>query len=183
MRRCSSRAVTVGVALAVATSAAVASAAPGGTAGKQVPLFSISKSENKNRVQYVVRVDERCAPVATAPVGAYWLMLEEGPSATEPLLEREQKAYGIASQRVLSRGPEGGTVRFSLRALPDRSILVRTGWADGKCIATSTVSIGGTPAYLFNVHAALSWPVGVDYLLLSGWSTDRTRVVREKIER
>ena len=50
--------------------------------GLSVALFSIAKSENRNQVQFVVRVDKRCAPVGTAPVSAYWRLLEKGPTQT-----------------------------------------------------------------------------------------------------
>src|SRR5579863_5839942 len=71
-----------------------------------LPLFSISKSENRNQVQYAVRVDDRCQPLAQSPVFAYWRMLEKGPTVTEPLLAHEIDAYGIDSQ-VTTRTPEG----------------------------------------------------------------------------
>src|SRR5215472_4907849 len=77
-----------------------------------VPLFSISKSENKNQVQYAIRVDDSCAPVGRAPVFAYWRMLERGPTQYEQLLPREEKAYGIASQVVATRSDSGGYVRL-----------------------------------------------------------------------
>jgi hypothetical protein len=127
-----------------------------------VPVFSIAKSENRNQVQYGLRVDARCAPAGPAPVSAYWRMLEKGPAQTAPLLSREVSAYGLARQEVrpldivTSRGP------------------------DGTCRALATTSIAGAPAHLVNVYVRLKWD-GVDYLLLQGWSIDGTRVVREKI--
>jgi hypothetical protein len=30
-------------------------------AGKLVPVFTIAKSENKNQVQYVIRLDDHCS--------------------------------------------------------------------------------------------------------------------------
>jgi hypothetical protein len=145
-------------------------------------LFSISKSENKNQVQYAIRLDDNCAPWDDTPVFAFWRMLEKDAQATEPLLPREEQAYGIASQTVVARGPSGGKVRLVLRALPNRPIEIQTVRHDGACIALSTVPIGGAPAHLYNVHARLKWPFGVDYLLLSGWSMDGTRVLKEELK-
>jgi Domain of unknown function (DUF4833) len=71
------------------------SPAPGGSF---IPVFSIAKSENKNQVQYVVRVDDHCAPSGPAPMSAYWRMLDTGPTQTAPILDREVRAYGLASQ-------------------------------------------------------------------------------------
>jgi len=148
---------------------------------RDIPLFTIAKSENKNQVQYAIRVDEHCVPASSAPVFAYWRMLEKSPDSTEPLLARELDAYGIASQAVVARVPEGGRASMLLRAVRSRPILIET-WQGGRgCQAVATVSIGGAPAHLFNVYAKLRWPFGVDSLLLQGWSMDGSRVVREKL--
>ncbi len=136
----------------------------------------VSKSENKNQVHYGVYVDERCAFASASPVYAYWRMLERGPSATEPLLAREQSAYGVASQRVV-----GDTVTVTLRALPTRPIVVKVTRAeDGTCSAVAQTTIDGQSARLFNVHVALGF-LRVDHLLLTGWAERDGRVVRERI--
>lgn len=149
--------------------------------GTLVPLFSIAKSENKNQVQYVVRLDDQCTPLGPAPVSAYWRMLEKGPKETAPILSREVAAYGIASQSVVAVDGTGRGVRAVLNALPRRPLtIVASRGSDGACQALVTTSIAGAPAHLFNVYVALRWP-GIDYLLLQGWSMDRSHVVREKI--
>jgi hypothetical protein len=149
----------------------------------EVPLFSISKSENKNRVQYAVRVDRHCAPISEEPIFAYWQMLELGATRIEPLLAREVPAYGPASQTVLSRDADGGRIRLILKALPTRPILVQVFRASsGACQALSTVTISGSPAHLYNVHAKLRWPGGVAYLLVQGWSLDGTHVLSERLK-
>lgn len=146
----------------------------------------VSKSENKNQVHYGVRMDDRCELESSAPVYAYWRMLERGPNATEPLLAREQSAYGIARQQVAigATAPEQGrrdTVTVWLRALPSRPITVRvTRGADGACNATAETTIAGHQARLFNVHVALGF-LHVDHLLLTGWEEPDGRVVRERV--
>jgi len=145
-------------------------------------LFSISKSENRNDVVYGVRLDDRCAPRGDSPVFVYWEMLERGPGVTEPVLDRELRAYGIASQRVLARGPAGGSVDLVLRAMPSRHILVRTDRVERACKAWPSLSIGGTDAYLYDIYVKLR-PLGIDSLLLSGRTTDGTRVVHERVVR
>ncbi len=172
----------IALALACASSAPALADAPGPNAAV-LPLFTIAKSENKNQVQYTVHVDAHCAPVGPAPVAAYWRMLEHGPNATEPILPIEVPAYGLADQTVVTSDAQGGEVRATLRALPSRVVRVTTARArDGTCRATAEVAIGGQPANLFNVYAHLAW-LGVDYLLLQGWTLDGARVVREKIAR
>jgi hypothetical protein len=146
-----------------------------------VPVFSIAKSENKNQVQYVVQLDATCEPEGAAPVLAYWRMLEQSPTQTAPILPREVRAYGLASQTVVARDASGGQVRFSLNALPARPMTIVT-WrgGDGACRAVATAWIAGAPAHLFNVFVQLKWD-GVDYLLLRGWSMDGSHVVVEKL--
>jgi hypothetical protein len=155
-------------------------AAPSAASAARVPpalLFSIAKSENKNQVQYAVRVNEQCAPLSGTPVFAYWRMLELGPNRVAPLLARELRAYGIRRQTVDAQG----TVRVVLNAAPSRVILVRSGRvADGTCQASAQTTIAGSAAYLFNVYLKLKW-LGIDYVLLRGWSTDRTHVVTERL--
>ena len=142
---------------------------------KTIPsaLF-VSKSENKNQVHYGVRVDERCTLASPSPVFAYWKMLERGPDATEPLLAREESAYGIASQRV-----SGDTVTVTLHALPSRPITIRVARTDSGCVASAETTIDGQAARLFNVHVALGF-LHVDHLVITGWATDG-RVLRERV--
>jgi len=149
---------------------------------RSVALFTIAKSENKNQVQYAIRVDDRCAPLGNVPVFAYWHMLEQGPERTEPLLDREQPAYGLYSQSVTTLSGSGGKVRIALRAVSTRPIEIET-WRDpkGECRGSATLLIAGIMARLFNVYAKLRWPFGIESLLLQGGSLDGTRVVREVV--
>jgi hypothetical protein len=151
--------------------------------GTLIPAFSIAKSENKNQVQYVIRVDDQCAPVGPAPLSAYWRMLESGPTQTAPILPREVAAYGLASQAVVANDASGATVRIVLKAMPSRPLTIVTSrGGNGLCRALATVLIAGTSAHLFNVYVHLKWD-GVDYLLLRGWSLDGSHVVSETIKK
>jgi hypothetical protein len=165
------------IATFLATSGSASVPPPGST----VLVFTIAKSQNKNQVQYVVRVDDHCVPIAPAPMAAYWRMLEQSPTATAPLLPREAPAYGLASQQIIASDRRGGRVRATLRALTSRPLTVETSRGrDGKCTAVATLPIAGQPARLFNVYVALKWN-GVDSLLLRGWSMDGSRVIKERI--
>jgi hypothetical protein len=140
-------------------------------------VMFVSKSENKNQVHYGVHLADDCTFAGNAPVYAYWRMLEKGPMATEPLLDREQKAYGIERQDV-----HGDTARVTLHALPGRVITVRVGRAaDGTCGATAETTIGGHAARLFNVHVALGF-LHVDHLLIQGWAQQGGALTRERVE-
>jgi hypothetical protein len=172
----------VGALGAVAILAATSSA-PGapGDGARDESLFSITKSENRNFVQYAERLDPRtCAPEGDVPVHAYWRMMEHGPTATEPLLGREQPAYGVAEQRVLTRGPDGGTVQISLRALPREPIVVESHRGPRGCETRARTAIAGVAARLYNVHAVLAWPFGVSRLVVTGWALADGHVVRDE---
>lgn len=170
-------AVTLGVYALTGTAA-------GAPVSSEAQLFTIAKSENKNRVQYVIRLTADCVPTPGTPVYAYWRMLEQGPTRVAPLLAQEGRAYGLASQQVVPPLTAGaaGAVRVALAAVPARPVLVET-WrtSDGTCRALATVDIAGAPAHLVNVYVRLKFPLSVEYLLLQGWSMDGTRRVEEKL--
>src|SRR5262249_40671096 len=127
-----------------------------------------------NQVHYGVRVDDKCTFTSTAPVFPYWKMLERGPDATEPLLAREESAYGIASQRV-----SGDTGTVTLGALPARAITLRVLPTENDCLATAETTIDGQSARLFNVHVALGF-LHVDHLVITGWAHDG-HVLRKRV--
>jgi hypothetical protein len=143
---------------------------------REIPLFIVTKSENRNHVVYALRVDERCMPLADAPIHPYWRMLEKGPQATEPLLSREERAYGVMKETVKS-----DVVRFTLHALPDREITVLAWRAGEACSAAAWTRISGARARVLEVHAVLTWPFGVHHLVLRG-TTREGRLVEETIE-
>jgi len=178
------RAIVALVALVPLDSYATAATADQPVAsGTVIPAFSIAKSENKNQVQYAVRVDDQCAPIGPAPLSAYWRMLESGPTQTAPILPREVAAYGLASQAVVANDASGPAIRIVLKAMPSRPLTIVTSrGGDGLCRAFATVLIAGTSAHLFNVYVHLKWD-GVDYLLLRGWSLDGSHVVSETIKK
>jgi hypothetical protein len=158
--------------------------AAGAEASSDLSLFSISKSENKNQVVYAVQVDGACRPVGDAPVHAYWRMLEKGPGRIEPLLSREEFAYGLASQQTEAiAGTEGDrVVRVRLRALPDRTIVIRTVRNAETCAATATATVSATRVSLYNVHARLRVLFGIESLTLSGRAVDGGTVVQETLK-
>ena len=135
----------------------------------------VTKSENKNQVHYGLRLTDACGFASGAPIYAYWKMLEKGANVTEPLLGREQRAYGIARQEV-----SGDVVTLVLRGVPARPIKIRVARGeDGKCTATAETTIAGVLAKIFNVHIALGF-LHVDHLLLTGWNA-AGQVVRERL--
>ena len=138
-------------------------------ARREIPsAFFIAKSENKNQVHFAVALDGQCAPLGDAPVQAYWRRLEKGPGINAPLLPREQGAYGLASQAVLARHTDGGTIRVTLSAVPGRPVTIETSReSDGTCSSTARMIIASQSGRLQYVYVKLGF-VSVDYLLLVG---------------
>ena len=168
--------LTVGILLAAALVLSPGGAGAEGTS--DLTLFSISKSENRNQVVYVVRVDEACHPSGPAPVHAFWQNLEQGPTNTSPLLWIEQPAYGLASQQVET----DGQVRIRLRPLPERPILVRTERNGDACVARAAATVSATPVTLYNIHAKLKRIFGIESVTLSGRQVDSGAIVHETLK-
>jgi len=110
-------------------------------------LFHIKRNKNKNEVHYAVRYDEKtCKPVEGDAVYGYWLNLEIGPNAYEPIGRFERIAYGISSQEL-----QGDDLMVKLKAFPDRIIRVNFANAGG-CKVTSHVAINGQEARLKHIY-------------------------------
>lgn len=163
--------------LALSSAASAAGAPPA-----ELPsVFFISKSENKNQVHYAVALDQNCVPAGAAPVRPYWRLLEEGPEVTAPLLAREQRAYGLASQSVDRRWKSGGRISLVLEALPQRPLSIVTGKdATGACTASVYTVIQSQPARLYAIHVVLTW-LGVDSLIIKGWARSDGHILRETL--
>lgn len=161
-----------GSVLMVGLSATASAAAP---AGEIPDALVITKSSNKNQVNYAIQVNAACVPSGHAPVRPYWRMLERSSDATEPLVESELRAFGVERQNIGT-----GSVNVVLRGMPARAITIRTWRApDGTCTASANMTIAGVPARVMNVYVRQKL-FGVDYVQLTG-STSRGEVVSERI--
>ena len=142
-------------------------------------LFVIERNKNRNLVQYTMRLDSNCNPVADAPVGAYWRMLERGPDATESVGWFERRAYGFASQEQQT---DGWNVR--LRALPSRLVKVQARRSGEGCTVEASTSIGGGQAILERIYVFATEPAlipRVIYIDIQGRAPDGTPV-SERVE-
>jgi hypothetical protein len=151
------------------------SAAGAAQSSELASALVITKSTNRNQVNYAVRVDETCAPAGPSPVHPYWRMLEHGPSATEQLSDGEQRVLGVGQQ-----DSTGNLVRVALRGIPSRPITIQTGrGADGQCASAAYMTIAGVAARVAGVFVQQRL-FGISYVLLTGWA-DNGAVVRERI--
>jgi len=131
-------------------------------------IFYISKSDDRNRVDYAIRLDQRCQPVGTTPVYAYWHRFEPGEATYGDLNSMDRRAYGISRQTVRSRAANGSWVEMHLAGFPEQRFLVLAQRGeDGSCHARAQLSIDERDAFLDHIHVQLGW-VGVDRIVLHG---------------
>jgi len=143
-------------------------------------LFLIAKSENKNQVHYGVHLDEACNVVGASPLYGYWRMLENK-GEIEPILSREVRAYGVDPVQRIEKNGDATTIYARMNAIPDRQLRVTVARTEGRCEARASMSIAGADAHLSLIYIRLSWPFGVDYILLRGSRALDGRSVEEKI--
>jgi hypothetical protein len=114
------RSLAVGLGFLLAASFAGGTASAAGLT--ELPdALTITKSSNRNEVQYSVQVDEACAPSGSAPVRPYWRMLELGPVATAPLTDAELNVLGVDYQEV-----DGNRIQLTLKGFPGRKMAIET---------------------------------------------------------
>src|SRR5258708_30624688 len=69
-------------------------------------VFFISKSDDRNRVDYAMRLDPSCDPVTAEPVFPYWRGVERSPPLrTHSLGVFQGVAHGIRQQRGVRPPP------------------------------------------------------------------------------
>jgi len=143
-------------------------------------VFFIARSENRNQVHYGVQVGVDCSPQGTHPVHAYWRMLEKGEAETEPLLRIEGPAYGLADTQEVASTPSGWRIRIRLRAYSERPIEIAVSRENGVCTTRASMLLNQEIRQLDHIYVRTQWPIGVDYIRLSGVSPDG-RAVTEVI--
>jgi len=76
-------------------------------------VFFISKSDDRNRVDYGMRLTEHCAPMNDDAVFPYWREFENSPPVrTHSLGMLEYVPYGFSEQRLVHRTLTGGDSSF-----------------------------------------------------------------------
>jgi hypothetical protein len=145
-------------------------------------LFAIDKSNDRNRVEYGIRLDQDCVPQGNNPVYAYWRQIERGPEVTDDLNFNDRTVYGVQRQHV-SAEPGGGTrIVIRLRATSNRSIGIFARKANGVCVADSTTFISGVAARLRLVHVELAGPLSVKWVELRGQRSDNDESIVERVK-
>lgn len=147
-------------------------------------LFFINKSDDKNRVDYGMRLDADCAPREKEPVFPYWREFENAPPVrTHPLGLFEYYPYGIASQRVLSRSPSGTEYFVRLKRIHRDLFVTITKEADGRCTALVYTTIANQERVeLLSAYVKLRRPLSVEYVDIHGRDPRTGQPVDERVK-
>ena len=118
-------------------------------------VFHIAKSDDHNRVDYGIRLDERCQPAGRSPVYAYWHRFEVGEPRYGDLNMLDQQVYGITSQSVRTRSDNGTWVELHVAALPSLRILILVQRQGDRCVARAQIPVNSRPAFVDRVFVQL----------------------------
>jgi hypothetical protein len=147
-------------------------------------IFYINKSDDRNRVDYGVRLDERCWPSSEEPIFPYWREFEPPPPVrTHSLGAFDGLAYGVSHQRVVRRNANGALLLMKPKHV-NRWIWVTTSKeADGHCSATATTTISGLEGMqLLSVYVKLAGFLSVEYVNIIGRNPRTGENVSERLQ-
>ena len=147
-------------------------------------VFFINKSDDRNRVDYWMRLDATCSAANDEAIVPYWHEFEPPPpERTKPLSMLAKMGYGVSSQKLVKRSPTGGDYTLRLKQV-DRTISIATKrGADGRCVATARMTIAGASAELLSVYVKLGGPLSVDYIDVKGREPGTGKAVVERLKR
>jgi hypothetical protein len=113
-------------------------------------VFYISKSDDHNRVDYGIHLDDHCLPTQNEAVYFYWREFEGAPPVrvhTPGMFDFI--GYGISDQKILARSPTVGVYLVQLRQLPRMPVrIITTKGADGRCTSQARSTINGKESEL-----------------------------------
>jgi hypothetical protein len=147
-----------------------------------VTVFYFNKSDDKNRVDYGLRLDANCMPVGDEPLFPYWRELEHAPpEKTHTLKFIEYAAYGVADQKILRR-PGVAEIGVKLRALDRPIVIVVDKGETGKCRAVAYSKISGIDkAELSSAYIKLARGWSVAYVEVHGKDPKAGKDLLEKL--
>jgi hypothetical protein len=149
-------------------------------------LFFISKSDDRNRVDYGMRLDANCAPAKREAIFPYWREFEHSPPVrTHSLGMFEYTAYGVSWQREAPRrNPTGSDYELQLKHVDRKVWVTVTKGSDGQCSALVRTTIAGVKyAQLLSIYVKLSGPLSVAYLDIKGRNLETGQLVEERIKK
>lgn len=167
--------------LAIVLAATAAHATPSIGAHDVATLFYVAKSDDRNRVDYGVRLDASCAPIGDAPIHAYWRRFEPGQEPLGDLSFMDRRAYDLAHQAVRVREENGSWIEFGIRALPSHRLLALVQRVGDRCVGAVQTTIRAQDAVLDHVFVQLDGPMRVREVILRGEVRTTGRPVSETL--
>jgi hypothetical protein len=147
-------------------------------------VFFISKSDDKNRVDYGIRLDASCAPANDDALIIYWREFEKAPPVrTHPLSLLEYVPYGVTEQHRVQRSSGGGDYVLRLKQFSRPIVILTQREPDGRCSAKARSTINGAKAQLISVYAKLAGILSVDYIDLFGKDLETGTPITERIKK
>jgi hypothetical protein len=151
-------------------------------------VFFVSKSDDHNRVDYGIHLDEHCVPTQDEAVYLYWREFEKAPPVvvhTPGMLDFI--GYGISEQRILFRAPNVGVHLVKLRQLPTMPVqIITTQGADGRCTTQARSTINGKDSELSFAYVKLDkggFTPSVAYVDIHGKDLATGQEVVERLRR
>lgn len=146
-------------------------------------VFFFSKSDDKNRVDYGLRLDSSCMPVGDEPLFPYWREFENGGDGKRmhTLKFYEYVGYGVADQQLKKAGAKAN-LKVQLKALPREINITTEKAADGKCTVVARAEIAKTPnAELVSAYIKLKTGWQVEYVEVKGKEPKEGAALTEKL--
>jgi hypothetical protein len=147
-------------------------------------VFYIAKSNDKDRVDYGMRLDEHCAPVGDDAVFPYWRILRLGaPVRSHPLKFLQYVAYGIAKQHALKNEAGGAKYALRLKQVDREMLIVSKRDQNSHCVATAYTKIQNIDgARLDYIFAKVAGPMSVDYVDVHGTDMNSGQSLVERLK-
>jgi hypothetical protein len=171
---------------AIALIAGTAYADPVAFGPTDVPtVFYIAKSNNRDRVDYGVRLDGSCHPSGSDATFPYWRDLEKDPANANvhTMGMFAKMAYGFSAQKVEQQS-DGAIVQKLVLKQMNRPIWVTTAKSeDGHCKAIAWTKVAGLErAELISIYVKLAGALSVDYVDVKGRNRATGEIVTERIK-
>jgi hypothetical protein len=151
-------------------------------------VFFISKSDDRNRVDYAIHLDAHCVPTGDDAVFQYWREFENSPPVRIHTFGFfDNIAYGISEQRTIRPTPTGAVQVIKLRQFRTAVISIVTKQeAGGHCSAVARTVINGKDSELSYIYVKLSkggLVPSVDYLDVHGKDPDTGQDVAQRLRK
>ncbi|HEX7670848.1 MAG TPA: DUF4833 domain-containing protein [Polyangiaceae bacterium] len=178
------RAVSVALALLSAARTVLASDPSFGPHDIET-LFSIAKSNDRNRVDYAMRLDANCAPAGEDPVFPYWREFERSPPVrTKSMGAFSKMGYGVSAQRTLQRTNAGSEYAIRLKQVDRLLFITTTKDEGGRCSSLVRMKIANVEyASLRSIYVKLSGPLSVAYIDIKGQNLATGQLLEERLRR